>query len=307
MSVLPKDPRSNRSVDIDIDKIPPAERLGWVSACASSSPARHSHTNTTSAALSSPRNESFIFDHRLTMDPCLHPQLFSIHGQFLAYGSGPSPNTMVPQFAYCSTTLHHDIRTPSLLSWVEDVVPRSDDPEWDDKRDERLSWRGSNTGMWHAPESPWRQAHRARLVSSVDDLNGAVRVLVPPLTEGARVGEGVNITKSKINPAMMDIAFAGAPLGCVPSVCEELSRIYEWRRRQGPKEAGNFKYVLDVRISSCTPVVLMIMMSGQVDGNGWSSRFKRLITSNSLIFKATIYPEWFVPGFPALPRPCFDI
>ncbi|KAG6858275.1 hypothetical protein C0991_003157, partial [Blastosporella zonata] len=34
-----------------------------------------------------------------------------------------------------------------------------------------------------------------------------------------------------------------------------------------------------------------------LDGNGWSSRFKRLITSNSLIFKATIYPEWCASSF----------
>jgi hypothetical protein len=30
-----------------------------------------------------------------------------------------------------------------------------------------------------------------------------------------------------------------------------------------------------------------------VDGNGWSSRFKRLISSNALVLKATVYPEWF--------------
>jgi hypothetical protein len=30
-----------------------------------------------------------------------------------------------------------------------------------------------------------------------------------------------------------------------------------------------------------------------MDGNGWSSRFKRLMTTKSLIFKASVYPEWF--------------
>ena len=30
----------------------------------------------------------------------------------------------------------------------------------------------------------------------------------------------------------------------------------------------------------------------KIDGNGWSARFKRLMTSNSLIFKSTIFPEW---------------
>ena len=30
-----------------------------------------------------------------------------------------------------------------------------------------------------------------------------------------------------------------------------------------------------------------------MDGNAWSGRFKRLMASNSLIFKATVYPEWY--------------
>jgi hypothetical protein len=29
-----------------------------------------------------------------------------------------------------------------------------------------------------------------------------------------------------------------------------------------------------------------------VDGNGWSSRFHRLMMSGSLVLKSTIYPEW---------------
>lgn len=33
----------------------------------------------------------------------------------------------------------------------------------------------------------------------------------------------------------------------------------------------------------------------QVDGNGWSGRFRRLMSMNSLIFKSTIYPEWYGP------------
>ncbi|KAG2737087.1 glycosyltransferase family 90 protein, partial [Suillus brevipes Sb2] len=49
---------------------------------------------------------------------------------------------------------------------------------------------------------------------------------------------------------------------------------WEWRRRMSVKEAGRYKYVLDV------------------DRNGWSSRFKRLMTSNSVVFKSTVYPEW---------------
>lgn len=30
-----------------------------------------------------------------------------------------------------------------------------------------------------------------------------------------------------------------------------------------------------------------------VDGNGWSARFKRLLSTNSVVLKSTIFPEWF--------------
>ena len=29
------------------------------------------------------------------------------------------------------------------------------------------------------------------------------------------------------------------------------------------------------------------------DGNAWSARFKRLLNSNALVLKSTIYPEWW--------------
>ncbi|TFK34614.1 glycosyl transferase family 90-domain-containing protein [Crucibulum laeve] len=259
---------------VDLDGLPEPQQDGWISACSPSSPAREASSGSFSDDVPS---KSFIYDPRKTMDPCLHPMLLDIHGEFLSHDHGSSPQKrMLPQFAYCSTLIHHDIQYPSLLSWVDDINPRSDDPEWDKKLDERLSWRGSNTGMWHASDTRWREAQRARLVTYSNDLNGTARVLIPPTRKHDPVGDGINVSKSKINPAMMDIAFAGSPLGCPSDYCKELETMFDWRKRQNAKEAGNFRYVIDI------------------DGNAWSSRFKRLITSNSLIFKATIYPEWFL-------------
>jgi hypothetical protein len=180
------------------------------------------------------------------MDPCTHPKLLEIHGEFLIHSNPVTQNVMTPKFAYASTMLHHDIQIPTLLSWVEDIVPQSDDPPWEGKLDERLSWRGSNTGMWHAPETLWRNAQRARLVDLARNLNGSVKVLIPSGSPEAQVGMGAEIGRQKINPAMMDIAFAGVPVGCPPSFCDELLHVFEWRKRQNAKEAGDFKYVIDV-------------------------------------------------------------
>ncbi|KAG6896164.1 hypothetical protein C0992_009913 [Termitomyces sp. T32_za158] len=259
---------AGRNTYMDIESIAIGPPHGWLSGCSPTSPARRKGSEELS------KQKSFIHDHRKAMDPCLHPYLIDNIGEFLIKEHPGPSHKMLPRFAYCATLMHHDIQIPTLNAWVDDILPRSHDPEWDQKLDERLAWRGSNTGMWHAPNTRWQKAQRARLVDLTNELNGTVKVLLSSSPEDVRVGEGIEIPKAKINPSMMDIAFAGKPVGCHEETCPELRRRYEWRKRQGSKEVGQFKYIIDV------------------DGNAWSSRFKRLITSNSLIFKATVYPEW---------------
>ncbi|KAF9561686.1 hypothetical protein CPC08DRAFT_742417 [Agrocybe pediades] len=260
---------------ISVNDLPKTKNIGWISACPPDSPAR-----TVKIDLDNPpplpSKKTFIHDHVQTMDPCIHPEHFYHHGQFLSHNYGPSPQSaLVPEFSYCSTTIHHNIRFPVPYGWVEDIYPRKDDPEWDDKLDERLLWRGSATGMYHGKNARWRNSHRDHLVSFTNDLNGTLSVLPPDRKPGERIETMREVKKALLNPAVMDIAFGGTPNGCPPEVCEEMERIYPWRDWQSIKEAGNYKYVVDM------------------DGNGWSGRFKRLMTSNSLIFKSTIYPEWY--------------
>ncbi|KXN85628.1 Beta-1,2-xylosyltransferase 1 [Leucoagaricus sp. SymC.cos] len=257
---------------LKVQDLPPTNFRGWMSACPEHQiplkrPPGKDYTEKT-----------FIHDHGKTMDPCIHPKLLDIHGQFLSYnGHPPGPDRpMVPKFAFCSTTLHYDIRIPNLLSWVEDIHPHEYNPEWDDRPDERLSWRGSNTGMWQTAENKWKDSQRPRAVSLTNKMEGEVDVLFPSPNRDDPTGEGKKVARSKLNPALFDVAFAGAPLQCPEDYCDEIDQMFDWRRFQDTKGASRFKYVLDV------------------DGNGWSSRFQRLMISNALVLKATIYPEWFL-------------
>ncbi|KAG6844973.1 hypothetical protein H0H93_016280, partial [Arthromyces matolae] len=137
--------------------------------------------------------------------------------------------------------------------------------------------------MWHGSKTRWREAQRSRAVAWAGvkggvgvDEDGMVKILKAE-KEDSRVGEGQNITWARWAPAALDVAFAH-PNGagsCAPDTCKEVEKLFEWRRPMSVKEAAGYKYVFDV------------------DGNGWSSRFKRLISSNTVVFKATIYPEWF--------------
>jgi len=112
-------------------------------------------------------------------------------------------------------------------------------------------------------------------VEFANDFKGVLDILPPDRSRNEKLVEMREMTKSRINPAVMDVAFAGHPISCAPDVCDIVKHAYPWRERQHNKEAGSYKYVIDI------------------DGNGWSGRFKRLITSNSLVFKSTIHPEWY--------------
>ena len=209
------------------------------------------------------------------MDPCEHTSHFLIHGQYLGQNMGPAPQAkLVPQFGHCRTMLHHNIRMPSPYGWVEEVR-RSSDPPFMEKDDDRLLWRGRNTGIMHGPKTLWQNMHRNYLMRHANDVKGTMEVLETNVTRTEPVGAPKTVRKSRVNPGVMDVAYALSPIMCRPeAICKQLEKIFPFRPYQNEEEAGNYKYVLDI------------------DGNGWSGRFKRLMTTNSLVFKTTIYPEW---------------
>lgn len=80
---------------------------------------------------------------------------------------------------------------------------------------------------------------------------------------------------SDINAFYFDIAYANRPLQCDAVSCEEYVKNYRFAPVMSVKEQNGYKYILDV------------------DGNAWSGRFHRLMASKSVVFKSTIFPEWY--------------
>lgn len=154
---------------------------------------------------------------------------------------------MIPEFSYCATTLHHNIRIPVPYGWVEDVTPRDQDPDFDDKVDDRLLWRGSNTGIFHASSTRWKDSHRDFLVRTTNDFDGTLDMLMPTNKDDRSVGNPRTLKKSVINPTFFDIAFSKEPISCSKDVCPVLEEIYPWQPYMKQAEAGTYRYVLDVR------------------------------------------------------------
>ncbi|KAJ6494076.1 glycosyl transferase family 90-domain-containing protein [Mycena vitilis] len=245
--------------------------------------------------------KTFIHDPHRAIDPCTHPSHLRTHGAYLAHAEGAQPlRALVPQFSYSVTPLHGDIRIASPVNWAEDNhPPEAQRLSWAERTDARLEWRGRNTGITHGNDGRWREAHRIRLAAFAAGVGGGnVSILDPgspspsssssldlealefgleaaPTTHQTPIGPPKSVPRARVLPALLDVAFMGAPLDCAPAQCEVLREMFEWRGAHSFGTAAGYKYVLDV------------------DGHGWSSRLKRLMNTGSLVFKATTYPEWF--------------
>ncbi|KAG8710312.1 Glycosyltransferase Family 90 domain containing protein [Ceratobasidium sp. 423] len=219
------------------------------------------------------RPKTFIHDHVKSMDPCTHTDLVHINGFLAGHGQGAGTRRMIiPAFSMCTTPLHSDIRTIPIEQFTEDVGV---DPAWNDKPYDKVLWRGSNTGILFSENLPWNLSQRARLIKLTNEKEG-VRSVLRPLEAERAVGRPVEEKSQELNERLMDVAFAGNPIQCEEPVCTLMKEIFEYRGHMSWPEANKYKYIVDI------------------DGNGWSARFKRLMTTNSMILKTTIFPEWYM-------------
>jgi hypothetical protein len=237
-------------LDLDLKNLK-TENARRMSACTKSSPARTQPYNL-ELYPPPPSNKTFIHDHFAAMDPCQHPTLLHQHGQFLSHETGEGPPVpQSPVFSYSSSPMHGDMHIATPFNWVEDLPG---DPVWAERRDDRLLWRGTNTGIWHAPSMRfWRQSHRERLFGLGDRLRGNMDVLV-----GGYRDEGFEVRSDslkRLNGALLDLEFAGdGPQGCEESACEEMRDLFEYVPNMDWRGAGDYKYVMDV-CTSKTPFV----------------------------------------------------
>ncbi|OCF34447.1 hypothetical protein I316_03961 [Kwoniella heveanensis BCC8398] len=255
---------------------------GWAAACPPRSAIKTHDSDVVPPSLpdTSLDQKTFISSHRTTMDICSHPDLVPLHG--VLAGKNPQVESLTPIFTLSKTGLHADILGVPVEQWVDDIK----DVPWDEKKFDQLLWRGSNTGIYHSTDTPWRGSHRTRLLKLAnhqheEDYAETEHIQVLPPPRGMKSGtaqKGMQSLKlADLNDRFMDLAFTGLPIQCSieDGTCDELSREFAWSDTMSHEDALDYKYIIDV------------------DGNAWSARFKRLLAAGSLVFKATIMPEWW--------------
>lgn len=151
---------------------------------------------------------TFIADHYRSMDICEHPEIVPLHGTLAEIN--PQGGPLTPMFVLAKTRLHGDI----LGVPIEQVVGGMRNIPWEEKAEERLLWRGRNTGITYSKNTPWRVTQRPRLVELANAEHGELEMLGPPTgMEGRTVAEDRRrIPRAVANRHYFDIAFVEEPI-----------------------------------------------------------------------------------------------
>ncbi|GAA5953962.1 hypothetical protein JCM21900_003066 [Sporobolomyces salmonicolor] len=211
---------------------------------------------------------SYIYDHQAAMDICQHPEIMPIHGFTSAPGTDPGP--LVPLFTFAKTNIHSDVLVTPLEQYSDTYIGY--DPDWDKKEFNKLMWRGSTTGIDFYVQNDWKNSQRARLHFVANEQKGSKDVLY---AEGDGAVREKQFNVNGLNRAYMDVSFSGGPVQCDPETCEIMNELIDFQPTMGLSDSYKYKYVMDV------------------DGNGWSGRFHRLMSMKACVLKSTLFPEWY--------------
>ncbi|CED82150.1 Endoplasmic reticulum protein EP58, contains filamin rod domain and KDEL motif [Phaffia rhodozyma] len=222
------------------------------------------------------RNRSFVADFMKAIDYCESPELLDAHSLFI--GSRLAPSVLTPIFSTCKTIWNTDIPaipTEATKHEVEDVP-------WEEKTIEKAFWRGLMTGSYADAKVDWRSGQRIRLHHFANPpSNSTEKVSVLELDPKTKKWMPKDHNLVSVAEDLFDIGLVDGPVQCsaTDGTCDVIAKEIKFAPRVSWASSVNwhlmYKYVIDV------------------DGNGWSSRFRRTLLYGAVVLKSTVYSEWY--------------
>ncbi|EME38420.1 glycosyltransferase family 90 protein [Dothistroma septosporum NZE10] len=261
----------------------------------------------------------FVSNWTASKTVCEVPELRSLHGTFvkMVKGSSVSPQGSLddrmatrqffPLFSAGKIAgVNNDILIPPATSWGKEFF-RNDNTSWNDKRD-ILFWRGAASGG-NNTETTWTHFHRHRFLSAVNgtqyDLQehaaGASRPVhvpggQPPLPWNIPIPAGTlyNLVAAPISGTVSSMSSwisSWADAAFTSLVCHWAAlsdNKLDWFRHDCPNSSPYYANVSSVPFE----YNFAHKYFPDVDGMGYSGRFRAFMDSDSLPIKATIWQEW---------------
>ncbi|KAL7628431.1 hypothetical protein AAE478_002634 [Parahypoxylon ruwenzoriense] len=209
----------------------------------------------------------FIANSMLAKDLCQHPEYSAMHGFLISPTSFRLIEGLVPVLTTGSPSTMSDILYPSpayLESEFQYV--NANDVEWDRKRN-NLYWAGSTTGGF-AADGQWRNHHRQRFVELAQNL-----VRRPHYYLREKGGVVGRVRSWFLNTRLFDVAFTRI-FQCELKYCRDQRAYFNHKPWADKDRAFQSRFVFDL------------------DGNGISGRYYKLLASRSVPLKQTLLREW---------------
>ncbi|CVK91464.1 related to capsule-associated protein [Fusarium mangiferae] len=210
----------------------------------------------------------FVTNISSAQDLCQHPEYSASHGFMMSPVSFRPIHGLVPIFSTGKLSTMSDILIPSpAYTEQEFIYDESKDVDWDRKRDS-LYWAGSNTGGF-ALDTHWQLFHRQRFVELTQNLrtNKFYNYL---RTKGSAVQK---VKSSFLNGRLFDVTF---------------TRIFQCQRKACRDQDAYF----DTKSWVDKDEALKSTLAFDIDGNGISGRYYKLLASMSVPIKQTLFQEW---------------
>lgn len=228
---------------------------------------------------------SFVKDLSGETDICSRTDIPLYHSAYRQQWWTTIPE-LFPLFSYGTTSVHSDIRIPAMMFYFsDDQLPTqttyqfepSRDVMWEKKKPS-LFWRGRTTdGV--VDDYDFSAQHRHRLVDMAHQSEGSVKISAMAQDNAS---EAVILSQVDVNAALFNVWFTRAMTGnrtcsstkdldCI-RVKNDHAFLNQWSDHH---DSWQYKFLADL------------------DGYGYSAKFRGLLASTSVPIKATLYKEYF--------------
>lgn len=205
-----------------------------------------------------------------SQDICAHCSIHQQEGILLSPARVSLTHLPIPILSQAKPSVFNDVLFPSPHYWGIASHERPDLRRWTDKKSQ-LYWTGSATGGF-ASEENWQQMQRQKLALKYKQGSSEAARLLQQNPSGDWLP--YNTTTDEIKD-IVNIRITGTTAQCEEKVCEQEKEAFGIEGKRDPEDrVMAYKFVLDV------------------DGNSFSGRFHRLLRTNSLVFKKSIFQEW---------------
>ncbi|KAH6605504.1 hypothetical protein Trco_004657 [Trichoderma cornu-damae] len=209
----------------------------------------------------------FVVDRSSAIDLCEHPEYHNLHGLFISPVSFSLVEGLVPALSTGSLSTMGDILFPSpAYTELEFTYDDAREVDWDAKRN-NLHWAGSTTGGF-ASDANWSSYHRQRFVKLAQNIERQQHYYLR--NTGGMVQR---IASSFLNGRLFDVAFTRI-FQCEKRYCRDQKRYFKVGGWEDKDRAFRSRLVFDL------------------DGNGISGRYYKLLASKSAPLKQTLLREW---------------